>query len=194
MASPIEILKRDHRIIERALRAFEGICLRFEVGDEVPPEALVQLIDFIRTFADHFHHEKEETHLFPALERRGVPHAGGPIGVMLDEHETGRRLVEELARAAAAYNTGDEDAARRFAEAGRRYIELLTLHIHKEDNVLFRIAEGVLDSQMLAALGASFERAEAELGAGLLDRYERIAEELEKKWGAESDTVISGRT
>lgn len=193
MALPMEILKRDHRIIERALRAFEGICSRFEIGDEVPHEALVQLLDFIRTFADHFHHEKEETHLFPALERQGVPHAGGPIGVMLDEHETARRLAAELGRAAAAYTTGDADAGSRFAEIGRRYIEVLKLHIHKEDNVLFRISESVLDDEAMVLLGAAFERAEAEQGAGLLQRYGRIAEELEKKWGPESDSVITSR-
>jgi hemerythrin-like domain-containing protein len=188
MTSPLEILSSEHRIIERGLRALDGMCARIERDEKVPPEALSQLLDFIRTFADRFHHGKEEAHLFPALEEHGVPRAGGPVGVMLDEHEMGRQLVAELARAAAGYSRGDPQAASSLAEAARQYIELLTSHIDKEDHVLFQISAGVLDERALASLREGFEQAEAEFGAGLREQYERIVSHLEKAWAVRPAT------
>ena len=49
------------------------------------------------------HHGKEETHLFPALERKGVPMRGCPLGALLAEHQKGRTLVKELSQATADY-------------------------------------------------------------------------------------------
>jgi hemerythrin-like domain-containing protein len=182
MPGPIDILKHEHRIIERGLRALDGICERLGSGQPVPPEALSQMLNFIHTFADRCHHQKEETHLFPTLQQHGVPLEGGPIGVMLYEHEVGRRLVAELDHAANAYQSGDAQAGPRFAENGRSYIQLLAMHIHKEDNILFKIAEQVLDESTQASLGKAFEQAEAELGEGTHEEFEHIATALERTW------------
>jgi hemerythrin-like domain-containing protein len=56
-------------VIERALRALDGMCINLKSGGNVPPEALYQTLDFIQNFADRFHHAREETYLFPALSR-----------------------------------------------------------------------------------------------------------------------------
>ena len=63
-------------------------------------------------------------------------------------------------------------------------MELLTMHIHKEENVVFVIADEVLDDEELASLSHSFEMENAKLGAGLHEKYERIAAELERAWAA----------
>lgn len=181
MPGPLEILKHEHRIIERGLRALDGISARLASGQPVRPEPLSQLLDFIRTFADRCHHRKEEEHLFPTLERHGIMRAGGPIGVMLEEHEAGRRLVAELSRALEAHLSGDHAAGRHLANAARRYIELLTEHIQKEDTILFRIAEDILDEAEKARLAEAFEQAEVELGTGTHEQFELLAAELEKE-------------
>lgn len=182
MPTPVEILKHEHRIIERVLGALGGVSQRLERREHVPPEALSSFLDFIRTFADHCHHGKEETHLFPTLEQRGIPREGGPIGVMLHEHELGRGLVAELARTADAYRQGEPSAGPRFAEIARQYIELLAQHIQKEDNILFQMAEQVLDEETKARLERAFQQAEEELGAGTHEHFERVAASLEQEW------------
>ncbi len=182
MPGPVEILMHEHRIIERALRALHGVCQRLEGGTSIPADVPAQLVEFIQTFADRCHHGKEEKHLFPALEARGVPREGGPIGVMLDEHEMGRGFVREMAGAAAAYARGESEATARFVRAARSYMGLLAQHIYKEDNVLFRIAENVLDAPAKAALVEAFEREEVALGIGTHEQYERMASELERAW------------
>src|SRR5262249_53590893 len=131
MTDPLKILKHEHRMIERVLRALDGLCARLESGERVPADALIQPIDFIRTFADGCHHKKEETHLFPALQQRGLPRQRGPIAVMLNEHEIGRVMIADLTGAAEGYRHGEVEAPRVFADVGREYIRLLTEHIKK---------------------------------------------------------------
>jgi len=184
MSKPIEILRREHRVIERALRTLDGICVKLQRGTEVPTETLLQLIDFIRTYADGFHHAKEEAHLFPALEENGIPLGGGVIGMMLEEHEAGRAFIAELTDAAQGYRVDDPRTVRRFVLGAWRYMELLSMHIHKEENVLFVIADEVLDDEALALLSEAFEMEDVKLGAGLHEKYERIAAELERAWAA----------
>jgi hemerythrin-like domain-containing protein len=142
---------------------------------------MLQLLDFIRTFADRYHHGKEETHFFPALERRGIPRDSGFLAAMMQQHQIERELVAELSLAMEECAAGDPEANVRFAAVARQFIELLVEHIEKEDQILFRLAEEILDEADKAELGRAFEGAESELAGGL-EKYERIAAELEKTW------------
>jgi hemerythrin-like domain-containing protein len=164
MPGPVEILTHEHRMIERALRALRGVCQKLESGTSIPVEVPAQLVEFIQTFADRCHHGKEEKHLFPELEARGVPRDGGPIGVMLYEHEMGRGFVREMADAAAAYARGESEAAARFVRAAHSYMDLLAQHIYK------------------AALVEAFEKEEVALGLGTHEQYETLVSELERAW------------
>jgi hemerythrin-like domain-containing protein len=184
MSKAIQALKHEHRVIERSLRTLDGICEKLQRGIEVPAETLAQFIDFIRTYADGFHHGKEESHLFPALVESGVSRDGGVIGMMLEEHEAGRVFIQELTEAAQAYKVGDPRTVRRFVLGAWRYMDLLTDHIHKEENVLFVLADEVLDDDALALLAKAFEMEDKKLGLGLHERCERIAAQLERAWAA----------
>jgi hemerythrin-like domain-containing protein len=184
MSKAIAALKHEHRVIERSLRTLDGICVKLQRGIEVPAETLAQLIDFIRTYADGFHHGKEEAHLFPALLKSGVSREGGVIGMMLDEHEAGRAFIRELTEAAQAYKVGDPRTVRRFVLGAWRYMDLLTEHIHKEENVLFVLADEELDDDALASLSKAFEMEDEKLGLGIHERYEGIVAQLERAWAA----------
>jgi hemerythrin-like domain-containing protein len=54
------------------------------------------LVSFFSDYVDRCHHGKEKQHLFPALERRGIPCHGGPLGVMCAEHEQSRTLLRRM--------------------------------------------------------------------------------------------------
>src|SRR3989337_494578 len=122
------------------LEVAEAVAIQRDRGETVPADSLSGLLEFFRLFADRCHHGKEEDLLFPLLEKKGLPRAGGPIGVMLHEHEQGRALVKQMADAAEAYGGGAAEAGGRWAEAARGYSFLLRQHIDKEKNVLFVIA------------------------------------------------------
>ena len=182
MSQPFHILKHEHRIIERVLRSLDGVCARLDGGTPVPASVLLEIVDFITNFADHHHHGKEEQLLFPALERSGIPRQGGPLAVMEHEHQIERELMADLRQSIDSYADGDALATRRFVEAGRAFLILLTGHIEKEDSILFRIGDEVLDEALKAKLVEEFKKLDASLGGLTLQDYERKASELEDKW------------
>jgi hemerythrin-like domain-containing protein len=169
-------------MIERALRALDGMCLHLKSGGSIPPESLCQILDFIQNFADRFHHAREETYLFPALGNNGFQKEGGALGFLMGEHETERLLTAELELAIEEYRHGDSEAVDRFVKAANQYREHLVGHMREEDAILFRLAEEVLDEAAKASLIQSFAQEDAQGCDGVVAKYERLAQELEKTW------------
>lgn len=173
---PTQILSDEHRVIERVLSALEGLT-------ELPvKESLAnweKALDFIRNFADQCHHYKEEKVLFPALEEHGIPRDGGPVGMMLIEHEEGRSYARGMAAAIVQIEGGDQSAQNALFENARSYLRLLREHIQKEDDILFRMADEVIPADEQKQLLKRFEVHEAEeMGAGAHEKYLKLAEEL----------------
>ena len=77
----------EHRVIERVIQALENAAQCLEGGRDVRPGFFVDAADFIAGFADGCHHRKEEGVLFKAMIENGVPVHGGPVAVMLYEHQ-----------------------------------------------------------------------------------------------------------
>jgi len=166
-----EILRKEHDAILKMLDALDQTSLQLLAGAPVQPSTLQGLLEFFQLFADRCHHGKEENLLFPLLERRGIPRDGGPIGVMLTEHEQGRVLIQKMKDAAAELAKAPQAAATRWAEAASEYSQLLREHIMKENNVLFHMAEQILSLDEQTSLGADFAKAEIEkMGAGTHER------------------------
>jgi hemerythrin-like domain-containing protein len=174
----------EHRAIERMLAVLESAAARLEAGERLRPGLFREAVDFVRNFADRCHHGKEEGNLFPRMEARGVPRNGGPLGMMLMEHDQGRAFVGAVAGAIDAYEAGDESAARVIAENARGYAGLLRQHIMKEDNVLFPMADGVLSVDDQQELAQTFDRIETEvMGPGVHERYHQLLDDLERELG-----------
>lgn len=174
-AQPTAVLKAEHRVIERVLGALEQMLS----APQIERGLWLRLIDFLRQFTDACHHAKEECALFPRLERAGIQREGGPIGCMLAEHAQGRALIARMAAGLEAAAGGDAAAIQALRKTAREYLELLHQHIWKEDNVLFAMADRVLDSGEQSALRDEFEHTErSESNAGKHEHYLRVAEEL----------------
>lgn len=182
MSGPLHTLKHEHRVIERALRAIDGICARLVWGEQVPVAALASLVDFISGYADGFHHVKEENYLFPALQRHNIQGHGGVLGLIEQEHEMERDLTSEMRRAIEQYQSADPLARHHFVEAAQRYSELLIPHIEHEDNMLFRLAEELLDAADIVLLSEGFKDTAFNVGAERLENLEKTASVLEETW------------
>jgi len=178
-----EALEEEHRVIERMVNVLQKACDKLEKGEEVSPEVFKKAVDFIRTFADRCHHGKEENILFPVFEERGIPREGGPIGIMLLEHEHGRRYVRGLADAIEKYERGDKSAKKEIWENARNYGNLLTQHIYKEENILYPMGNRTLSQSDQTDLMKRFEGVEKELGEDIHHSYVRLVEYLEKEVG-----------
>ena len=178
-----EILMQEHRIIEVVLDAIDGLATKAEQDGRLDGDDAREAIDFVRNFADRCHHSKEEGILFPAMAAKGIPQEGGPIGAMLHEHEVGRAYVRGMEDQIKAGQDGDEQAIREFAKHARGYTALLRQHIHKEDNILYRLAEQVLDDKDQSSVLAQYDHVESDhMGAGEHEKYLEIGHRLAQKY------------
>lgn len=173
------LLGDEHRVIERVLVVLERLTKR-----PLAPslDSWKKALDFIRSFADGCHHFKEEKVLFPAMEAHGIPTEGGPIGMMLVEHEEGRGYVRSMLAALEEVQT--EATEQTLISNANSYLRLLKEHIQKEDEILFRMADDVVSADEQKELLRAFEEHEAqEMGIGVHEKYLAIAEELEVEVG-----------
>ncbi|HEX2922793.1 MAG TPA: hemerythrin domain-containing protein, partial [Chloroflexota bacterium] len=177
-----DVLRNEHRAVERVLRVLERAADRLDAQEPVSMEVFEDSLDFLRNFADKCHHAKEEAVLFPAMARAGVPVDKGPIGVMLAEHEEGRAYIRAMVDAVEDCKRGNAAAREALARNARAYASLLEQHIRKEDDVLFPMGDRVLPDADQEALVAEFDRIEAEqIGPGVHERYHQMIDELDQE-------------
>lgn len=174
---PTEQLKAEHEGIELMLRVLKIIMNKPE---KINQEHFSKILEFLKIFVDKCHHAKEEDLLFPAMERAGVPNEGGPIGVMLAEHVQGRGYIKGMSEAFAEFGK-DNSALSSMVEKSRDYIDLLTRHIEKENNILFAMADKVLSKSTQDELETGFEKLESErIGLGKHEEFHGLLHQLDK--------------
>lgn len=183
---PSDVLKAEHETILRVLGVLQRLMQRYESGDGFEAEDLGRCVQFFKLFADKCHHAKEEDILFPALEKKGIPREGGPIGVMIQEHEIARGLTREMAKCLDPEKASDEATHARFAETAKQYMELLSNHIQKENDCLFPMGDQVLTDDDQKSLCTRFcESGCPDLGGIKHDDLEKLANDLEAQWPGE---------
>ncbi len=167
--SLIEVLMREHRHIEAVAGACESLARTLDAGDPIDVYLPRRIAHFMQDYADCCHHNKEEELLFPALEAEGFPRDGCPLGVMRHEHEEARKLVARL----RAGSHGAELSGLLRAVAST-YAD----HIHKEDRVLYPLAQKALPQARQEQLRLDFLKADAAFGAERRHCLENFAGDL----------------
>ncbi len=179
--NPISELKDEHQAVKLTLTVLGKIASKLSLGQKVDLTHLDQLLEFLTTFVDKCHHGKEEELLFPALEKAGVPREGGPIGVMLREHDLGRGYIMGLRQGIAGLKAGDQEAAASVIENIEKYSDLLTQHIDKEDHILYPMAEKSFSAAQNKTLLEGFtEIEEQRVGAGKHQEFHRMLHRLQE--------------
>ena len=181
---PTDILKNEHRVIELLLYWLERIAedARHRGHLEVRPAR--DVLAFFRNFTDRCHHAKEDAHLFPALESKGLLRRSGPTGVMLYEHEQGREHLRAMDAAVDEAASGDALSVEKFCTYAARYVNLLREHIAKEEHCLFGMADQVLSPADEMRLMEQFERIESEhAGEGTHQHVLDMITRLELRYG-----------
>ena len=143
----IEELKSDHQNIMAHLVELEKVINQSPIDHG----KIKEFLHFTETFAEP-HHQKEEQVLFPALEKKGMPNEGGPIGAMLSEHVAKRDYLAKMREALRNNNESDLKGNTQ------SMISLLKDHIYKEDNILYPCAQDAFDKEELANLALECEK------------------------------------
>jgi hemerythrin-like domain-containing protein len=177
----IQDLMREHGTITHVLKIMEQIISpdnRLETN--VKLEYTEEIINFLKIFVDKCHHGKEEEYLFKELEKNGVPNQGGPIGVMLQEHQLGRQYIGFMTESLTSNDV------KNFDSWGVKYINLLKVHIKKENEVLFVIADRILTEAVQNDLFTKFEQhEESVIGHGIHDKLDTMINKLSRELGVQ---------
>jgi hemerythrin-like domain-containing protein len=181
---PTAILVHEHELIKRAIALLQEADRRLESGDDSVVPLYPELLEFIKAFADQYHHGKEEDLLFQKLEERGMSKEAGPLGVMAIEHQHGRAFVRDLAKACDRFSEGDESARATIITSAEGYASLLKGHIEKEDGILYPMADRMLTADDQRELSVEFAQVDERLGKDQPAHYERVLDRIEKRLAA----------
>lgn len=155
MKTATKILSEEHEHILKVISVLEKECSALESGKKKLNIGFFEkTIDFIRNYADKYHHAKEEDILFKELNKDSCEMHCNPTGQMLHEHDQGRKFVKGLVSALEKKNT------KKIIENVEGYCHLLTEHIYKEDNILYKMADDALNAKVQKSMLEKFDKVE----------------------------------
>lgn len=170
-APGIKELVEEHLLIKRWLALIPEVIKKMDLASPRDKKLILDGVDFIRSYADRFHHAKEEDILFKYFDADL-----DIIKTMLTDHEAGRGHVRGLIE---AVRQGDKQGAAEHLVA---YMEQLKQHIKKEDEILYPWMQNNLSMRQIGEMYAQFQKADERLGKETPERCRRFVEEAEKRF------------
>ncbi|MAH43043.1 cation-binding protein [archaeon] len=154
------ILFNEHKNILKVIKSLEKECENIEKGKDIDKTFFREAIEFIRNYADRFHHAKEEDILFKEFNKKveqepGCAHCN-PVEQMLIEHDEGRAFVKAMEQAV------EKEDKNNVIENARGYAALLQEHIFKEDNILYPMTDDALDEKTKEQMLEKFNKIQDE--------------------------------
>jgi hemerythrin-like domain-containing protein len=135
---PVEVLISEHRLIIYTVNVLKKEQKKIAASSKIDPNFIVATVDFFRTYADRYHHGKEEGILFNALFKRKLSETDAEMmRELILEHATARRTVASLEKLKASYIAGSAEALDGILESINLLVDLYPRHIEKEDKHFF---------------------------------------------------------
>jgi hemerythrin-like domain-containing protein len=176
-----QALVDEHRLILLMIALLERNAARTAAGAYANWQFYLDGVDFIRNYADRFHHAKEEDVLFEAMVKNGMPRENSPVAAMLMEHDQGRTYVRSMEAAVREAMEGLPGREQAISENALAYAALLREHISKEDTILYPLAERVIPEAMREEIVRGYQRAELKADDDFSKRYLKLVEAYEKE-------------
>lgn len=182
----VDSMMQEHELIVEVLAALQAMAEKLAAGKEVARQDVADFGRFFRDFADKCHHGKEEDRLFVKMVEAGFPKDGGPIAVMLAEHDAGRQEVRGLLAIGSGSGPLSEAERARAIECAGQLVPLLYAHIQKENNVLYPMAQDTIPPEEFELLDQSCEAFDQEI-RGRIDvgELKALAAELMRRYPAD---------
>jgi DUF438 domain-containing protein len=175
-----DFLVSEHEMIERAMAVLKTSLEKIETAVKAPLQ-MQRAIDFLLVFGDKMHNTKEEKFLFPLMEQKGLPVQGGPIGVMLMEHDAERKLLQKMMAELPQLAETSSAGLQKFAAEGFEYLRIRAEHIWKENDILYAMGRKVFSDADGSALLKEFRTLDLQTyGPDARKHYYQMLAEVEK--------------
>jgi len=138
MPLPVDVLIEEHKLIIQPISIIDKEITRIETQAVVDQNVVSTTVDFLRTYADRFHHGKEEGILFKGLSQKKLSEQDHQVMTeLVMEHAFARRTVKALETAKENYFLGKKEALKELLESLKALVKLYPEHIKKEDTRFF---------------------------------------------------------
>lgn len=175
-----DFLIAEHEMIERSMAVLNECLEKFDAALRQPTQ-IKRAIDFLLEFGDKIHNRKEEDHLFPMMAGFGIPVEGGPVGVMLMEHQAERELLTQMMARIDTLATESDVVKEEYRQKGFEYLKIRAEHIWKENDVLYPMARKFMQETDNSALLAAFNKIDTETyGPEAHENFQQMVREVEK--------------
>lgn len=135
MVEIIEILRQEHRNIERLLRVMEQELAVFDEGERPDYEVFGAVIEFFERYPDRCHHPKEDI-IYEKFKAR-APDRAASIADLEVEHREGAARLHRVAHV-IDYILNDQELLRENVDRIiRDFIDNERKHMALEDAVIF---------------------------------------------------------
>jgi hemerythrin-like domain-containing protein len=175
MAKTLDIIRDEHRSIAAILHGMEYLVDRIRARKaKINPRVFRAMIYYLDTFSERMHHPKEDRFLFSALRSRGGE-AATAVADLEREHAAGGNALRRLEQCLVRYEEGGDREFQAFADAVAKFVREYRDHMHKEESIVFPMAERLLNAQDWQAIDRAFAENRDPLAA---DRDTRDFEKL----------------
>ena len=137
----LQSLAREHRLILRTLEAFEAYVGYVEATIPVDRFDLQRFVAFFEDFAGLFHHDKEESLVFPALLETGLDWNAEPLSRLRREHDQEHYLIQSLEHSALQGEAWSADERQHFLNIAKEFIAFQRNHVRFENTDVYPRAE-----------------------------------------------------
>ena len=167
---PMKKLVDEHVLIKRWIALIPQVLQDLDLESSEDRELILEGVNFIRSYADKFHHAKEEDILFKYFDEKL-----DIVKTMLADHTTARGHAKAVSEA-----VGKKDREKIVTHL-IAYGELLTEHIKKEDEILYPWMDRGLTVKQVGELFSKFYEVDQASGQGVTDRCVRFVAKVEEK-------------
>jgi hemerythrin-like domain-containing protein len=183
----IEILRQEHRNIEKLLLVLERELGVFARGDRPDYEVVHAVIAYFRVYPDEYHHPLEDL-VFGKLKTRD-PAAAANVGDLAADHRRGAERLRRVAQAVESVLADRELLRQTVNDIIRDFIEQERRHMAMEERNFFPAAIEALQPQDWAEIASrSTDQRDplfSEVVEGKFEIVRRHILELEKEAEAE---------
>ena len=166
---PMKKLVEEHVLIKKWLALIPEILPTLSLESEEDRRLILEGVDFIRSYADQFHHAKEEDILFKYFDENL-----DMVKVMCEDHKTARNHVKTIVE---AVERKDRETVVQHLNA---YRDLLSQHIKREDEIMLPWMDKQLSVSQVGAMFSKFLEVEDQMDS-YQQKYEEFIARVEKK-------------
>jgi hemerythrin-like domain-containing protein len=137
----VQIILDEHRSIAAVLHGMLYLVRNTRlIGSPPPFKVLGAMTYYIDTFAERFHHPKEDTYLFRFLRLR-YPDCSKLIERLESEHRAGAEKIRDLEQTLKRYEEGGPEEFPAFAAAVQSYAQFHWDHMRAEEVLVLPLAK-----------------------------------------------------